>query len=573
MKNACSLPFIVAVLIPVSLRAQLLITEILPVPNGEPEWIELINSSNKSVRLDGWRICDSRTCVLFPESTMQARSTMIITRDAEGLTEIRKIPENVQVVEFSIPSLNNTTDGVEIRNADSLVVDSMWYNMKNFVKGRSIERHGVCLSDESNGQAGDAADAADECIEWSDYYAVSVASDSATCGVFNSVVQIPYDLSVAEIGIHDASVTVDIVNHGLYEMYGVNADLTSYIITYDSVNQRSVRQKLTSTTTQTTRLDPGQTFSWEVPLADIGGYASVDVAELEAYIRVNDGRNANDRLTKNVVFPPAPGSISITEIMFDPWPDMKDYIEVFNGTQDTVDLTGWIVDDESGDAGIISTFTISKPQSYAALSASDGVRRLMDGGTPSIIKPEVNWNVTGDIVTLRTPQGFLVDRCAYSSNWHQPGLESSKGVSLEKYDPKMISQSAGSWTSSSDLRGGTPGRANSVDVVLPDRNARLAASPSPFSSEKTHRTNPTIIEFKQSFRHAIASMNVYTPAGIHVRNLLNAVFCGSEGAVAWDGTDDAGAQVLPGQYVVVFSAVDAASSHVNNGTCVVVVGE
>ncbi|MBI2793722.1 MAG: lamin tail domain-containing protein [Ignavibacteria bacterium] len=573
MKHVCLLSLVIAIFLPASLSSQLLISEVLPIPNGEPEWIELINTSNKKVRLDGWSICDSRSCVQFPESIMQARSTMIITRDADGLSEIRKIPSNVQILEFSIPSLNNTTDRVEIRNDDSAVVDSMSYNMKNFVKGRSIERQGVCGSVEPSGQMGDVDDAADECIVWSNSFAVSVATDSATCGTFNSVIKIPYDLRIGGIGTNDASVTVEIVNHGLNSMNGVNVDLTSFISSYDSVERKSVRQKLTSVATQTTRLDPGQTYSWEVALAEIGGYTNVETAELEAYIRVNDGRNANDKLVMTVVFPPSPGTISITEIMYDPWPDMKDYIEVFNGTPDSIDLTGWTVEDASGDVGIVSTFTMLKPQTYAALSASDGVRRLMIGTTPSIIKPDVNWNVTGDIVTLRTPQGFLVDRCEYSSNWHQPMLENSKGVSLEKYSPKMIGQSAGSWTSSSDLRGGTPGRANSVDVALLNRHVSLTANPSPFSSDRTHRTNPTIIEFKQSFQHAIASMNVYTPSGTHVRNLLNSVFSGSEGAVAWDGADDSGARVMPGQYVVVFTAVDAASSHVNNETCVVVVGE
>jgi hypothetical protein len=165
-----------------------------------------------------------------------------------------------------------------------------------------------------------------------------------------------------------------------------------------------------------------------------------------------------------------------------------------------------------------------------------------------------------------------VDEVTYHPDWHQNALPSSKGVSLEKLDPQLVSAVSTSWTSSGALRGGTPGAPNSVKVEV-STTFDLHATPSPFSSDRTSTRHPSIIGFTQPFRHAIASLTIRSPSGALIRSLLNATFTGSEGAVAWDGLDDAGQRVIPGPYVAVLECVDAASSSTHRAVCLVVVGE
>jgi hypothetical protein len=535
--------------------SQILITEMQPVPAaGEPEWVEVENLGARAVRLEGWLLCDARSCVRVPEkgmagglqqvSTVAAHGRLILTRDAEALLECRVIPAGVPVIELALPSLNNSTETVELRDEDSVLVDVMRYNMKQHIKGRSLEREGREEADR---------------VVYDTVWASCVAADSATCGALNSQVHLPRDRRVEGIVVYDAEIGIGFVNHGLQSMPGANVSI------------RGSPGGLSLATTIVGLL-PGERTEWRVPLTSLGWPDRQGALDLRVVIREKDDLTTNDSLEYLLDLPPPPGVVTLTELMFDPWPEVKDYVEVANLADDTVALTGWIIEDAAGVRSVVSTLTNVSPHGYAVISSSDAVRGMMDSGGPGICKPAMDLNVSGDRVVLRSPAGFLVDEVTYHPDWHQNALPSSKGVSLEKLDPQLVSAVSTSWTSSGALRGGTPGAPNSVKVEV-STTFDLHATPSPFSSDRTSTRHPSIIGFTQPFRHAIASLTIRSPSGALIRSLLNATFTGSEGAVAWDGLDDAGQRVIPGPYVAVLECVDAASSSTHRAVCLVVVGE
>lgn len=554
------------VLCTVPLLSQVIITEVHPVPAaGEPEWVEVQNITEHDVSLEGWRLCDARSCVQLPSTIVSdgvVRTCLvapgacaIITRDAVALRESRFIPSDVLVIERSIPSLNNTTESVVLLKPDSACADSMAYNMKFYVKGRSIEREGEWM----NGAP-----------VFAETWASCLAPDSATCGRMNSVIRLPRDRRVAQLAIANDACVVTIVNHGRERLPAATVQMQCWLA--DSSTSLPTTEALTVLTTTSKALLMGESDTWVVPLSALRWPELTGKIFLRVVIRDRDDRSENDTLVTYLTLPPPPGTVTINEVMFDAWSGITDYVEIVNLGADSVNITGWTVADAAGKKHTINIPTILGAGEHAVISSSADLLRFMVSGLLAQCTPSMDLNLTTDSVILRTEDGFLVDFLRYSSTWHHPTLESTKGISLEKMNPSLISAHPASWTSSGALRGGTPGSANSV-AMSADAVGSLTASPSPFSSNRMSTKHPSVISYVQPFRHAYVSLCVRTTEGFLVKQLLNAHFSGSEGAVAWDGCSAQGGRVVPGPYLLVLDAVDASSSRTHRNVGVVVVGE
>ncbi|MBE2265951.1 MAG: lamin tail domain-containing protein [Flavobacteriales bacterium] len=556
---------LVLLMVSIHMSAQVLITELHPVPAaGEPEWLELENTSPDDVDASGWLVCDARSCSQIPsiaiwngrahKAVVPAGGRLVVTRDAEALAECRRLPDGVLVAELPLPSLNNSTEIVTLRKPDSTLTDSVYYSMKKHVKGRSIER--------------DAAYSAGRHV-YNNSWLTCVAADSTTCGLLNSVIRLPHDRWIAAIVVADYAVEIHITNHGQSPLPPSLVQLTGAITAPDSM---PADQHYTSLSVTVPALLDNETYKWDIPLADLDWPTVTGSIELTAILTDVDDRPENDTLTTSVILPPPPGTIMINEIMYDSWSGQADYVELANVGEAQADITGWKIQDAGG-----AEFTISVPATvtageYVVLASSEAVAGLIDGRQPLLCKPVMDLNKTGDRVILRSASGFLVDMVEYNALWHLPGLDVTTGVSLEKINPKLASNSASSWTSSGALRGGTPGYANSVITPL-EFHGSVTALPSPFSSSRTSALHPTVISYRQPFRHALVSVTIRSTRGAEVRSLMNSVFSGSEGAVAWDGTSNSGLSVEPGPYLVVVECSDAASSAVSRSVTMVVVGE
>ena len=307
--------------------------------------------------------------------------------------------------------------------------------------------------------------------------------------------------------------------------------------------------------------------------------------EVKAALTGTDDRVENDALRRMLVLPPIINTVTITEIMFDPFETQADYVEICNGGTDTIDLDGWYVldgelntldggNDERARA-VIDASLVLEPGEYGVVLMDTLLASMILSGDEArthICRRGINANADGDALTLCTSSGFLVDSVAYTPDMHVEALSATKGIALEKRDPKLSGLALSSWTSSGNLKGGTPARANSVQIDVPVTTS-LDASPNPFSSEQGHIRYPCVIAFKQPFVHATVGLRISTPEGFHVRWLLNAVFAGSDGVVIWDGHDDARRRVPPGPYIAVLEAADATSTRMHRDAAVIVVGE
>lgn len=530
--------------------AQVEINELHPTPAaGEPEWVEIVNTSARSVRLRDWYVCDARTCVRLDDVTLPAHAYAVITRDTMALREARSVGEGALLIEVHAPSLNNTTDKITVRDADSVMVDSVAYSMAWGRKGISLER-----SVDDVGQT---------------HWMASQSVDSTTCGFLNSTVRLQRDLRIAALRIDPRAMTVDVVvqNFGRNAMPSTTCTCTS--------NGRTVARERTGD------LASNAEVVFRLATSDLRTDSLSDSVVVRAVVDADDDRAANNTMSRTVVLPPARGTIIINEVLFDPLPAQCDYVEIFNGSGRPLDLEGWMIGDGGAEGGrdtlVVNESTLVPADSCGVVAVDTIVHAMMTDDAwwrtfPHRRAVSFNLNASGDDVVLLNPSGFLVDSTRIEAKWHSPILASGKGVSLERLAPLLSSIMSTSWTSSAAQRGGTPGTRNSISVQV-DTSADVTAKPSPFSTQASSMVYPCVISWRVPFLQCALFVSVFRPDGVRVRDLLNNAFGGALGAVAWDGRNDDGVAMQPGQYVVSFLAVDANTTNSQRAVTVVVVGE
>lgn len=521
-------------------QSQILISEVHPVPvAGEPEWVELENISQQRLSTQQWMFCDNRTCVRLPSFSLDVGQRAVLVRDSTALRESRAIGRDAVLVEARLPSLNNTTDQVILRRADSSLVDSSFYRVS--VKGRSLERSGSS-------------------------WLVCVARDSATCGMLNSTTRLDHDLRCASIGAGAGLPSIDIV----IEQWGSRRS-QSRTLTVEDGGMRRHRLSVPP-------IDVGATWTGRVWVEELSSPHGRQ--HIQAWLDAADDRADNDTTEAVMMMPPPFGAVVITEVMFDPGPKMGDYVEVYNAGRDTIDLEGWMLADQvvdgHRDTVAITGSLVLLPGQYGVVSVDTNVRRLMNEGDKhrlAFVRRSFNLDASGDDVLLLTPSGFVADAVRVESGWHERSLPTRKGIAVERLAVDVPGMERASWASSGSLSGGTPGRANSVGLGDARYDGGVQCVPSPFSTEVGHRLHPCRISFEHPFRHGLVALSVYNMEGHVVRRLLNAVLAGAQGSAIWDGRNDDGLAVARGPYYVRLEVVDAASVRTFASIGMVVVGE
>lgn len=537
---------------PSNLYGQFVINEVHAAPTaGEPEWIELYNTHNQTRILRNGFINDRTTTRKLPDIRIPAHGYALLTRDTTALRESRSFPSSTVLVELSLPSLNNSTDIVVLRDADSTVLDSLYYNLKWGAKGISLERidaHSAAVSAEN--------------------LAPSESPDSASAGAVNSVVLLNYDARLTGMRGHPDStvVLVGIQNNGSTMLSSCTVSLYFDNNGNDSLETGELRG---------TQRAESLTYKEQIFLRFFTGSVSPGYKKSVAIVDFPpDERRYNDTLHARVFLSPAAHALRINEFMFQPLPSHAEYVELWNTSADTLPLEGWVLHDRATSTGAdtlrIAHPVFIAPQQYIAI-AWDSVffqqfPHLYNSPYAYCRRSSLRLNSTGDDIVLRDPNGARIDSLSYSPTWHIVPPSAAAGHSLEKINPALPSERRDAWTTSGDARGGTPAQENSVAIPLRTEGV-ATASPNPFSPSKGEIC---AIAYQLPYRLAHISIALFNTNGIPVRQLFNTQFTSGEGFAAWNGRNDNNETLPSGPYVAVVEAVDIATGDTSTQKIVVV---
>lgn len=174
--------------------------------------------------------------------------------------------------------------------------------------------------------------------------------------------------------------------------------------------------------------------------------------------------------------------------------DTEDWVEFYNNSGMSLDLSGWQFKDED-DAHIFAfpSGTVLPADSFLLLCRDTTVFNVFFPGLPNITgNMDFGLSGSGELLRVYERGGFLVDSVRYSDSAPWPQQPDGGGPTLSLVHPDSDNGIAGSWGYSAQT-GGTPGKPNqTITAINTDQEAEIPHSfwvsqnyPNPFNPVTT----------------------------------------------------------------------------------------
>ncbi len=214
--------------------------------------------------------------------------------------------------------------------------------------------------------------------------------------------------------------------------------------------------------------------------------------------------------------------IVIDEIMADPTPQVglpnNEWIELKNVSSVAINLLGFRINDLSGQSGAMPSYLL-KPDSFLIVCTSSAVAAMAAFGSTVSVTSFPSLNNDGDLLSIISPQGKIIHAVNYSSSWYQNELKKQGGWTLEMIDTKNPCSGFNNWIASVDVKGGTPGKKNSVEAFNADK-----ISPKLLRAFATDSLNITLVFDEPLDSLKAAAVNSYSVSdGIGVLQFVTAM--------------------------------------------------
>ena len=523
------------------------INEIMADPTpvvGLPEWeyVELYNTTEFAIELEGWQIQIGSNDNTFGNHVLPPHGYLILChRDA-----VQELREYGDCVGFSSFSVGNSSSAMYLYSKAGVLVSRV--NFSNTWYHDADKNNG--------GWSVEQIDPLNPCAGASNWTA-SIEASGGTPGHLNSVngenntapnvervsmfsnyiVQLWFDQQMNPASMMEVQRYLVEEIGGHPQQANINPlDATFVELVFDHGFEEGIVYTLT-----------------------INGVENCVGTPIEASTRVHFG-------IPNEI---AEGEILINEILFDPIAPGVDYVELYNPTDKTFDLStlmlGVIRESFPNPADTtLKEITIDSrlflPKTYVLLSSdSEIVGYQYDCPTENYVQMTSfpSYANAGGTAILMSKGGTTIDQMYFSEKMHYPLLKVTKGVSLERVSFDQPSDDVNNWHSAAErVHFGTPGQPNSMMQNTEPSQDEISITPETFSPDGDGFDDACFVNYR--FDAAGYTMNIYVfnTAGQLVKHLAKGELVGQEGSVLWNGLDNNGNRVPIGVYVVVTEVFD-----------------
>jgi len=518
-----------------------------PTPSvGLPayEYLELFNRNAVDMDLNGWQLLLGKSVKTFGKVVVPARGYLIVCK-----TEVQQAFSSFgKTYGFSSFSLTNSGEHLQLfdcngQRISSVEYDKSWYGDQTKAEGgwslEQINPENICSA--------------------RDNWKASVNSKGGTPGTQNSV----YD---TQIILPEVAVLQVPDDHTLHLTFTQKMD-SVMISNADFYSVLPGMNQVVNTTVSNDCSDVGLTFKEAFDTASI--YKLTVSGNLQ---NCTGQAMAGDTSVRFGLPQPAQNrDVVINEVLFYPLEGGVDYVELYNRSHKTIDLSSLIL-------GTVKKSPPNPPDSLFYDLTFDQMLLLPGDYLVLTSSPEM---VKAQYVT-KNPQAFLqvipfpsfnkdagsvllfrqlhkIDAFDYSEKMQYPLLNYTQGVALERVSVDGETNDPNNWHSAAESVGfGTPGYRNSQSVsVNPDSiNGQIQIDPEIFSPDNDGYQDILYIKYKFETPGNTLAINVFNTSGQLVRRLVNNEYVGTDGVVSWDGLQEDGSKAPVGIYVLYIRVFD-----------------
>ncbi|PTN10569.1 gliding motility-associated C-terminal domain-containing protein [Mangrovibacterium marinum] len=254
----------------------------------------------------------------------------------------------------------------------------------------------------------------------------------------------------------------------------------------------------------------------------------------------------------------AAGDVLLNELLFNPYPDCPDFVELVNVSDKTIRTDHLRIASRDGDGNLKQVEPLS---AYADYLEPGGYALFCENpDTLSLLYPQScpeNFRMAdlpsmpndGGVVVLLDDSLNVLDELVYSEKMHNPLVADEEAVSLERKSFSRASSDWENWTSAAAASGfATPGCPNSMaEVATDDTSVRL--EPKAISPNGDGYNDYLTIRLQLSRPDWIVNSRVFDSAGRLVGQPQKNVTIGQQADLTWDGKRENGQELPAGIYV------------------------
>jgi Lamin Tail Domain len=524
-------------------RFDVVITEIMADPSpvvGLPnlEFIELKNVSARAVNLTGWSLGDGTgVATIGSNFILQPDSQVIICSNAASAL-FTTIGTAIGISNF--PSLDNEGETIFLRSKEGVLIHATAYT-KDWYQSAVKSEGGWSLEMRDTRLA----------CRGADNWRASIDPKGGTPGRKNSIDGLSKDDQPPVLRYAYATDSVTMIAVFDEPLDSIKAANASYYGINEGIGKSFQAKPI------------GPLFD-KVQLRFITGIQKNKIYELEV-LNISDcaGNNIGAFNKTKTGWASIPDSmdIVINEILFNPPPDLCDYVELYNRSTKIIDLKDCYITNRNsnGTVGQIkqlsATTRLLFPGDYIVVTEDAGMIQrhylAKNSDAFAIISTLPSFPDDKGAVLLFNFKGAILDELNYDEDWHFKLLNNKEGVSLERINHNNATQNAGNWHSAAaSVNYGTPTYQNSQFNTLEQVNGAIAVSPPVFSPDNDGRDDVATLNYEFSEQGYVCNAIIFDANGRVVKNLVRSALCGTKGYFRWDGLDEKNQPLPIGVYIV-----------------------
>ncbi len=521
-----------------------IITEIMADPTPEvllpdAEYIELYNRSRYPINLDKWVLCVGTSCVALGSYIIYPDNYLVIC-NSQNLPLVENIPSLMG--SDKLPQLTNDGQLIVLKDLNDQLIFSIQYSKKWY-------------QDDSKSDGGwslEMIDPENPC-GGSENWRASEDFRGGTPGYQNSVyAENPDNIApgLLKCVVVDDSLVYLHFSEPVIGKY--LSDKNTYVVDNGFGNPRTV--------SIADNLLHDILLCYDKPFSNNIRYTLQITNEITDCVG-----NIIERNTTVLFKKPLPCDsfdLVINEILFDPYLQGGDFVEIYNRSQKSIDLKDFSIALKEEFTGKLTSrclitsshFTLD-PGDYLALSKFVNLvtSYYRINSVDNFLEMENFPNLPNEsgIIVLTDANDRIIDEVTYTSEMHAENAVNTKGISLERISCNSPSNLIANWYSSSgDAGNATPGYHNSqAENDAPD-GFTIKAEPEIFTPDGDGYKDQITISYTMKESGFYASMTIFDRVGRPVRKITRNAILGATGEFIWDGRDDNDRLVSVGPYLI-----------------------
>ncbi len=508
-------------------------TPLVRLPNTE--FIELKNTSDKSIQLEKWRIENGNTSAIISTTYLLQPDSLVILCSKTQVASFNLVGTTIGLSSF--PTLTNESGIIILKDATGRTIhavsyDQSWYRSTIKSEGgwslEMIDPKKAC--DDKNWQA-------------------SIHDSGGTPGKENSIIKAQQSLrkiQATQCTAVDPKMLLLKLNQGADSLSLANTDKYTLADTDMKILSAKPIPPLFKTVELQLNNPIQEKNIYLLNVKEVAHCNELETDELSIKTGLFGTVKKNDFI--------------INEILFDSETGGSDFVELYNRTSSVINAKEISLGSRNTNGSIYKVVQATKenfnvfPGDHLVVTQDTSYLKTKWKLEESLLieldhmpsLPDDN----GSIIIL-DKQGQIIDELNYDQNMHFPLLRNVAGVSLEKINPTIPSLQTDNWHSASSTSNyATPTKRNSQYHTETDLEKNINISPELISPNNDGIDDILNIEYNFPDNGNLLSVYVYDYNGRLITTIANNQLCGTKGMITWNGLDKQQRKPNTGLYII-----------------------